>query len=129
MRGKILIFLLISLIESTSAEESHLQDYRLAQEALARNDCHAALPYLQSYKIKNKANLDKNPEFAGQLEKQISECANRLKPEKPTKKYLAATPRDGNGAATASTPSKDAAKHDFSSKQTYDASRNIQGRF
>lgn len=79
MFRSILIIYLLSLNQLALAATDPPQDYDLAQKALAKNDCQAAVTYLEKYKAQNKDNLAKHPDFLSQINRQISICSDQLK--------------------------------------------------
>lgn len=56
--------------QATSAKASYGQ----AIDALKKNDCKAAIYYLEKYKREAAAQLEKRPDFAKRIDLQIAEC-------------------------------------------------------
>lgn len=77
--SSVLIFsLLVFLSTFTYGQDTSLNTYQRAVEALNKQDCFSAVIELEKYKIEARSLLITHPDFLTSIEKQITECKLKL---------------------------------------------------
>lgn len=122
MKRLALIFFILSVNQFAFAEDN----YSLAQKSLAKNDCEAAISYLELFKTQNKDNLKKHADFASKIDEQISICMSRLK-QSPNTTISASVKGDADEGDMQK--EKDVKQFDSSISSKLPTSKKIQGDF